>query len=224
MSHIDLVVDRSGSMEKLFWATVKGLTEFVKHQQSLDNAKNTTISLTTFDDKVENPVSDTPLLDYVFDQTHIHPRNTTALYDALGNLFESIPFDSKRTVVIITDGEDNASRKFTAHSISDQITERRKFGWIFIFLAANQDAIASGRALSIPEETSCTFNAENESATMGAIRATSNAIARGQSGEPVAFTQLERAESNGSDQMRPLARPVVRNLFPARSATGYPTI
>jgi len=219
MSHIDLVVDRSGSMEKLFWATVNGLTEFVKHQQSLD-VKDTTISLTTFDDIVEKPVSDTPLRNYVFDATHIQPRNTTALYDALGNLFEGIPFDSKRTVVIITDGEDNASRKFTASSISDQITERRKLGWTFIFLAANQDAIASGRALSIPAETSCTFNADDGCATMGAIRATSNAIARGQYGEPVAFTPLERAESNGSSQMRP--RPILQ--VPARSATGYPTI
>ena len=220
MSHIDLVVDRSGSMEKLFWATVKGLTEFVKHQQSFDSAKDTTISLTTFDDIVEKPVSDTPLLDYVFDSTHIQPRNTTALYDAIGNLFEGIPFDSKRTVVIITDGEDNSSRKFTASSISDQITERRKFGWTFIFLAANQDAIASGRALSIPAETSCTFNAEDGHATMGAIRATSNAIARGHHGEPIAFTPLEREESSGSGQIRPPLRPL---RVPARSATGYPT-
>ena len=216
MSHIDLIVDRSGSMEKLFWATVKGLTEFVKHQQSLENAKHTTISLTTFDDIVEKPVSDTPLLDYVFDQSHIHPRNTTALYDAIGNLFEGIPFDSKRTVVIITDGEDNSSRKFTASSISDQITERRKFGWTFIFLAANQDAIASGRALSIPAETSCTFNAEDETATMSAIRATSNAIARGHHGETIEFTQLERAESSVSRQLRPL-KPILKN-----ARTGYP--
>jgi hypothetical protein len=197
MAHIDLVVDRSGSMEKLFYATVKGLTEFVKHQQNLESAKDTTISLTTFDDVVEKPVPDTPLLDYVFDQTHIYPRNTTALYDALGNVFENVSFN-KRTVVIVTDGEDNASKKFTSSSISDQIAERRKFGWTFIFLAANQDAIASGRKLSIPAETSCTFNAEDEQATMGVIRAASDAIARGQSGEPVAFTQLEREVSSSS--------------------------
>ena len=220
MTHIDLVVDRSGSMDNLFQATVKGLTEFVKHQQSLEGAKNSTISLTTFDDVVETPVTYAPLLEYVFDETHIHPRNTTALYDALGKLFENVPFDTKRTVVIVTDGEDNASRTFTASSISDQITERRKFGWTFLFLAANQDAIATGKKLSIPAETSCTFDAENERATMGVIRAASDAIARGQSGEPVAFTQLEREESSGS--RRPTFNPPLTRSIPSRSV-GYPT-
>jgi uncharacterized protein YegL len=226
MAHIDLVVDRSGSMDKLFWATVNGLTEFVKHQQSLEGAKNSTISLITFDDVVETPVTYAPLPDYVFNQTHIHPRNTTALYDALGKLFEDVPFDTKRTVVIVTDGEDNASRKFTASSISDQITERRKFGWTFIFLAANQDAIATGQKLSIPAETSCTFDAENDRATMGVIRAASDAIARGQSGEPVAFTQLERETSGGSyrPQFNPQFNPPLTRPIPSRSATGYPTI
>jgi hypothetical protein len=59
---------------------------------------------------------------------------------------------------------------------------------------------------------------------MGVIRAASDAIARGQLGEPVAFTQLEREESSGSRRTSfnsslhpPLTRPI-----PLRSATGYP--
>lgn len=198
MSSIELIVDRSGSMESLLRATTSGITEFVQLQKKLDGAEKATISLTTFDDKVEQPVKDVPLLDYTFDPVHIQPRGMTALYDALGKRFENIPFKSKRTVVIITDGDDNSSHTFTASSISSQITERRKFGWTFIFLAANQDAIAAGRNLSIPEETSCTFDAEEEGATMCAIRAASNVISRAHAGGPVGFTQMERAQSSGS--------------------------
>ena len=122
---IDLVFDRSGSMDKLYWATVKGTQEFVAHQKTLPSAPDTTISLTTFDDVVETPVKNTPLSEYTFDPTHVQPRGTTALYDAVGALLASVPFDQKRTVVIVTDGEDNASKTFTSTSISEQISERR---------------------------------------------------------------------------------------------------
>jgi hypothetical protein len=221
-NYVDLVVDRSGSMDKLFWATVKGLQEFVNHQKLLPTASDTSISLTTFDDVVEIPAKNVPLLEYNFDQTHVHPRGTTALYDAVGALLASVPFDTPRTVVIVTDGEDNASKIHTATTISDQISERRKFGWTFIFLAANQDAIASGKKMSIPEETSCTFNCNQEGAVMGAMRAASDAIARGQTGVPVAFTSLERITSEGTQTDAPSPPTLFRaSSIPQRSCTGF---
>jgi uncharacterized protein YegL len=198
-THIELIVDRSSSMTTLFKATVSGLQEFVDIQKRTTGSENATISLITFDDVVEYPVKNVPLHSFTLDPKHIEPRGMTALYDALGMCFDKTPFMSKRTVVIITDGDDNSSVKFAPESISMQITERRKVGWVFIFLAANQDAIAAGRKLSIPAETSCTFDAEEEGATMGAIRAASNVISRGRtSDEPVGFTQLERETSAGS--------------------------
>jgi hypothetical protein len=193
--------------------------------------------LTTFDDKVEKPVKDVPIHDFELDESHITPRGMTALYDAIGAQLENMPFKIPRIVVIITDGDDNSSRIFNPTAISEQITERRKFGWTFIFLAANQDAIAAGRALSIPEETSCTFDCEEEGATMGVIRAASDAISRAQtSGTPVAFTKLERETSAGtqrpcatqcvdeSDNLSsaPPPPPLIRTpSIPRRGETGY---
>jgi uncharacterized protein YegL len=239
MTKIDLIVDRSSSMAELLKPTISGIREFVDIQKKAEGSDTTTISLTTFDDKVEQPVKDVPIHEFEFDEFLIAPRGMTALYDAIGKQLENMPFNIPRIVVIITDGQDNSSRLFNPTAISAQITERRKHGWTFIFLAANQDAIAAGRTLSIPAETSCTFDCEEEGATMCAIRAASNAISRGQtSGEVIAFTQVEREESSGKSV--PLATqedddeegldkcasvllplPTRATNIPRRGATGY---
>jgi len=51
---------------------------------------------------------------------------------------------------IATDGEENASRTFSQAHIADLIAEKRAQCWEFVFLAANQDAIASASRISIP--------------------------------------------------------------------------
>jgi hypothetical protein len=54
----------------------------------------------------------------------------------------------KVILAIFTDGEENASQEYTAKHISDLIRIYRDTkGWEFIFLAANQDAIASAAAM-----------------------------------------------------------------------------
>jgi len=68
---------------------------------------------------------------------------------------------AKIIVAILTDGLENASSEFAhAHAhIADLIAEKRAQTWEFVFLAANQDAIAAARRLSIPADDAVEFAA-----------------------------------------------------------------
>ena len=52
--------------------------------------------------------------------------------------------------VIITDGEENASRKFSTKDVKDRIEHQKtKYNWEFVYLAADPDAFDAGEALGI---------------------------------------------------------------------------
>jgi hypothetical protein len=74
--------------------------------------------------------------------------------------------DADQVVVVLTDGLENASRRFSQHDIFTTIAERRERGWTFVFLGANQDAYAEGGAMGVAHS-----NAANWSATDHGTRA-----------------------------------------------------
>ena len=60
----------------------------------------------------------------------------------------------------MTDGEENASREFSSGQIFDMIThQREKYQWEFVFIGANQDAIATGASYGIPQSNALNFAA-----------------------------------------------------------------
>ena len=226
---IHILVDRSGSMEHILTPTVSGLNEFMGSQKHLPGAENTFVTLHTFDDQYETPIPRTPLAEVpTITVWHIAPRGMTALYDAIGHMFADMPMTPAK-VVIVTDGEENASKQFTKRQVMDQITERRRLGWTFIFLAANQDAIASGMSIGIPREAACTFNT-TEGEVESVFRGASNVMTRARTDNaPAEFTQLERESSanthldEDSDTVSMLPPPAMMRTYsiPSRGATGY---
>jgi hypothetical protein len=209
MSDLRLLVDRSGSMQHILRSTLSGLNEFIGSQRLLPTADKTTVTLHTFDEMYETAIAPTPLHEFpTITAADISPRGMTALYDAIGKMFADMPM-TPSTVVIVTDGEENSSKEFAKHHVMEQITERRRLGWTFIFLAANQDAIASGVSIGIPRATACTFNT-TPTEVCEAFRAASNVLARAcTDNTPPEFTQLERESSAMSyEEEAPLPPPL----------------
>jgi len=94
------------------------------------------------------------------DRSAYQPRGTTPLYDAIGRMIAKIDATialrselgapaEDQVVVIITDGLENASREHTRDSVFELISERRKRGWVFVFLGANQDVYAEGEKMAV---------------------------------------------------------------------------
>ena len=87
----------------------------------------------------------------------------TALLDAIGRTIKKIRAVQKQTAeeyraekvlfVIITDGEENSSRKYSAEQIKERIEhQKEKYGWEFVFFGANMDAITEAGKLGIMPE------------------------------------------------------------------------
>lgn len=159
LTEIAYILDRSGSMESMQEPAVAAFNSFLKSQ--LDVPGDARLTLVQFDDAYEVPVSAQPIQDVpkLTAATYV-PRGSTALLDAIGRTIKETDrrlhalADNRKPgkviLTIFTDGLENASREYTIKHISDLIRlYRDEKGWEFIFLAANQDAIATAAQLSI---------------------------------------------------------------------------
>lgn len=184
-AHIEIayILDRSGSMQPMQEPAVAAFNDFLKAQ--LEVPGEARLTLVQFDDQYEVPVNALRLQDVpqLTAATYV-PRGSTALLDAIGRTIKDLDIrlqklppaqqPAKVILAIFTDGLENASREYTAKHISDLIhLYRDSKGWEFLFLAANQDAIASAAAMSMDCSTS-----GNVTYTPDGIRSTGRAFAR----------------------------------------------
>ena len=166
---IAFILDRSGSMAPLTEAAISGFNEFLHDQQEAEGLARLTLVL--FDDEYLVPVDHIPVSEVVeLDTTTYVPRSCTALLDAIGQTIAR--FDEriaalaeadrpdKVVFAIFTDGEENSSAEYNWKQISRMIRKHRKEnGWEFLFLAANQDAVATASQMSIDANDAATWDA-----------------------------------------------------------------
>ena len=132
------LLDRSGSMESCRDDTIGGFNSFVKDQAALGGK----LTLVQFDHEIITRYTDVELKDVVPLTTEtFQPRGSTALLDAIGSIIKSQKSENP-LVIILTDGQENSSTKFTKAHIQDLIEQKTKDGWTFMYLGANQDAFA----------------------------------------------------------------------------------
>lgn len=100
-------------------------------------------------------------------------RGTTALLDAVGKTINKIENAQKHTLeseraskvlfVITTDGMENSSTRYSYEKIRRMIEEKKKeFGWEFIFLGANIDAVRAAESIGISEDRATNYNCDSE--------------------------------------------------------------
>lgn len=165
---ITVVLDRSQSMGSIRQATEDGFNEFVSGQRALPGTA--TLTLVQFDYEVRVDYTAVDIREVA--PLYLQPRGMTALYDAIGktinvtgNRLRNMPEEkrpAKVVMVILTDGMENASKSFTRDEVFRMIDHQKgKYNWEFVFLAANQDALAVGASFGISNDYSMTFAANN---------------------------------------------------------------
>ena len=180
LTDITFVLDRSGSMESIKSATIEAFNRFVNSQQNV--AGTALLTLVQFDDKFEQLYQAIPLQQVTdLNESNYVPRASTALLDAMGQTIvatgerlRAMPEHERPGAVVfvtLTDGLENASREFTLQRINEMIrVQRDHYSWQFIFLGANQDAIATAAAMGVAAGQAMTF-AANAKGTIGAFEA-----------------------------------------------------
>jgi hypothetical protein len=169
---ITIILDRSGSMESVKADTIGGFNSFLSSQQN--NETEACLSLLQFDDQFDTLYIDknVKLADKLTAAT-FQPRGMTALFDAIGITINSVgqrlaalpeaERPDKILLVIVTDGEENSSREFTADKIAEMINHQRDvYKWEFMFIGANQDAVLSANKIGIPTQAALTYAANSE--------------------------------------------------------------
>lgn len=156
---IVFILDRSGSMRNLQKDTIEGFNSLIEKQKQ--ETSKATITTVLFDNeyKIIHENVDIKKVKLLTDQDY-YARATTALYDAIGitinkvgaylnSLEESNRPDQVR-VVIITDGEENASHEFNKDQIKEMISHQtEKYNWEFIYLGANVDSFKNASSINI---------------------------------------------------------------------------
>ena len=166
------ILDRSGSMSGLEADTIGGFNSMIEKQKRVDG--KCYVSTVLFDNESE-VVHDRVELEKVKPMTDrdYTVRGCTALYDAIGGAIRHIgnihkyarPEDVPENTmfVITTDGMENASRFYNNEQVKCMIErQKEKYGWEFIFVAANIDAVETARNFGIAENRAVNYHADPE--------------------------------------------------------------
>jgi hypothetical protein len=225
LTELAFILDRSGSMGSVAGAAIEGFNHFLHAQQAAPGQARLTLVL--FDDEYLMPAASWPVAEVLpLDRTTYVPRNSTALLDAIGRTIDELGArlaalpDAERPgkviIAILTDGLENASQRYTWGDVAARIRHQTQvYQWEFLFLGANQDAIATAAQLQIATTNAASFRSDaighrSSSAAIGRKMAAMRACASGAPSpaeEGIAFAPMQELVSEEDEQRRRKSSP-----------------
>lgn len=172
LTELVFIIDRSGSMSGLESDTIGGFNSMIRKQKQAEG--EALISTVLFDNVSEvlhdrvNVKDIQPMTEYDYTV-----RGTTALLDAIGGAIHHIGNVHKYArqedvpehtmFVITTDGMENASRYYSSEKVKKMIERQKvKYGWEFLFLGANIDAVETASHFGIGADRAVNYNCDSE--------------------------------------------------------------
>ena len=151
VNDIVVVMDNSGSMGQLGDEPNNALNSFIEQQKNA-LSDDATFTLWGFNHRISLKIDDFPLKELNTIEKMM-TNGMTALFDAIGNAINT-KLTKTRTdnviFVIITDGLENSSKQFNKDQIQKLIKiVEEKHHWKFVYVGANQDALAVGENMGV---------------------------------------------------------------------------
>jgi uncharacterized protein YegL len=172
LTELVFILDKSGSMGGLETDTIGGYNSMFEKQKALNGECRVTTVL--FDNRYEllHDRIDIKAVGPITEKEY-YVGGSTALLDAMGKTIHKISNAQKNTAedyraekvmfIIITDGEENASREYSSERIKQMIERRKvKYGWEFMFLGANIDAVETAGRFGISADRAQNYHADSQ--------------------------------------------------------------
>ena len=165
-----MILDRSGSMSGLESDTIGGYNGMLRKQREAGG--EVIVSTVLFDDRSEVLYDRVPLPEMPqMTEKEYYVRGCTALLDAVGGAIHHIgnvhkymreeDRPQKTIFVITTDGMENASHEYSYERVKEMVErQKEKYGWEFLFLGANIDAIRAASRFGISEDRAANYNSD----------------------------------------------------------------
>ncbi|WP_134767168.1 vWA domain-containing protein [Nocardioides sp. 1609] len=204
LTHVYFLLDRSGSMQSIKADTEGGFAAFIDEQRAAPGTCR--VTLAQFDNVYEEVYRDVDVADVA--PLVLAPRGSTALLDAIGRLVNdagarlaALPEGERPgtvVVAIMTDGLENASREWTHPAVKALVEQQTaQYGWDFMYMGADQDAVEVGASIGVSAEHSLTYGRGRSREAMatkgGKIRAMRSARMTDAGAPMPAYTAQERA-------------------------------
>lgn len=197
------ILDRSGSMAGLESDTIGGYNAMLKKQKQ--EAGEATVTTVLFDDQYEL-LHDRISLQGIRPITaaEYYVRGCTALLDAIGKTIQKIANVQRHTApdqradkvlfVITTDGMENASREYDYEKVRAMVErQKQEFGWEFLFLGANIDAIHTAERFGISADRAVNYHADSEGTRLN-YQVVSETVSCMRAGAPISAQWKDRIE------------------------------
>lgn len=172
ITELVFILDRSGSMSGLEGDTIGGFNAMIQKQKNEDGeAYVSTILFDNVSEVLHDRINlkDIPKMtdkDYTV-------RGCTALIDAIGGAIHHIgnihkyarPEDvpAHTMFIITTDGQENASHQYSSDVVKKMIErQKEKYGWEFLFIGANIDAVETAARFGIDRNRAVNYNADSK--------------------------------------------------------------
>lgn len=171
LTEIVFILDRSGSMSGLESDTIGGFNAMIKKQKKADGeALVSTILFNSFSEVIHDRVNIHDIRPLTDNEYTV--RGCTALLDAIGGAIHHIGNVHKYArdedvpehtmFIITTDGMENASRRYDSKKVKEMIErQKEKYGWEFLFLGANIDAVETASHFGISEDRAVTYHSDS---------------------------------------------------------------
>ena len=170
LTELVMILDRSGSMSGLEADTIGGFNSMIERQKKEEG--EALVSVVLFDDRIDVICDrvDIRKVEPMTDQQY-YVRGCTALLDAVGSAVKHIgnvhkyareeDRPEKTIFVITTDGMENASHEYSYDRVKEMVErQKEKYGWEFLFLGANIDAIATAGRFGISADRAANYHSD----------------------------------------------------------------